>query len=201
MTERAGYHHGNLRAALISAASEIIAEKGVGELSVAETAKRTGVSSGAPYRHFPSKQALLAAVVTEAAAEFDAAARAALSPQDADEIRPAEAMAAVADTYVRFVVRRRIGWDVLFGGELADVDDDEKNAATRALSDTFLRPALAVGGGDMRSALTLLEHVIAAAHGYAELYIAGLFARTHPDVDRAAAQAAAIARALVTAQK
>lgn len=201
MTERAGYHHGNLRAALLRAASDLVAEKGVGALSVAETAKRTGVSSGAPYRHFPSRQALLAAVVTEAATEFEAAARAAVPPQREDDSWPADAMAAIADTYVRFMVRRRIGWDALFGGELADVDDPDKDAATRALSDTFLRPALAVGAGDARSALTMLEHVIAASHGYAELYIAGLFARTYPNVDRAAAQAAAIARALVAAQK
>lgn len=196
MTERAGYHHGNLRAALISAAAEIVAEKGVTALSVAETAKRTGVSSGAPYRHFSSRQALLAAVVTRAATEFDAAARAALPLEGDGDSWPTEAMAAIAETYVRFVVRTRIGWDALFGGELAGVHDLDKDAATRALSDTFLGPALAACG-DRRAALTLLEHVIAASHGYAELYLAGLFARTYPDVERAAAQAAAIARSLV----
>lgn len=202
MTERAGYHHGNLRAALLSAAAQIVAEKGVAALSVAEAAKRTGVSAGAPYRHFPGRLDLLAAVVTEAAREFDAEVVAALPPPRADDTWSSDAMAAAAATYVRFVVRRRIGWDVLFGAELKDIADSDKAAATRALSDTFLGPALAARGGDVGSALTLLEHVLAASHGYASLYIAGMFEQVYPDLERAAAQAAAIARALVAqAQK
>lgn len=191
---RTAYHHGNLRAALIAAAMDIVAEKGADALSVAEAAKRTGVSAGAPYRHFPSRLALLTAVATEAAREFDEQVCAALPPQGA----PArDAVDSTADSYVRFVVRRRIGWDVLFGQELGQVEDAEKNAATRALSDTFLAPALAATGGDVKAALTLLERVLAAAHGYAALYLAGMYANRYPEVGRAAAQAAAIAAALV----
>jgi AcrR family transcriptional regulator len=64
---RAGtYHHGNLRAALVDAALELVAEKGVAGLSVAEAARRTGVSTGAPYRHFASRAALLSAAATVA---------------------------------------------------------------------------------------------------------------------------------------
>jgi len=197
VTERAAYHHGSLRAALLSAASDIIAEKGAGALSVAEAAKRTGVSAGAPYRHFPGRLELLTAVVTEAAREFDAEVVAALPAGGGDDTWSGDAMAAAAAAYVRFVVRRRIGWDVLFGGELKDVQDPEKSAATRALSDTFLGPAMAARPGDVRGALTLLERVLAASHGYASLYIAGMFEHAYPDVERAAAQASAIARALV----
>ena len=59
MPKRAGYHHGDLKAALVESALALIAERGVAALSVAEVARRTEVSSGAPYRHFPSRQALL----------------------------------------------------------------------------------------------------------------------------------------------
>src|SRR3954451_8317311 len=63
---RATYHHGDLRAALVTAALELVAEKGVAGLSVAEAARRAGVSSAAPYRHFASRTALLSAAATVA---------------------------------------------------------------------------------------------------------------------------------------
>src|SRR3954451_6199292 len=50
---RATYHHGDLRAALVTAALELVAEKGVAGLSVAEAARRAGVSSAAPYQPLP----------------------------------------------------------------------------------------------------------------------------------------------------
>jgi len=56
------YHHGNLRAALIQATLSLIEEKGPDLVTVAEAAKRAGVSSGAPFRHFTSKVDLMTAV-------------------------------------------------------------------------------------------------------------------------------------------
>src|SRR3954471_13040068 len=63
---RATYHHGDLRAALVTAALELVAENGVAGLSVAEAARRAGVSSAAPYRHFASRSALLSAAASAA---------------------------------------------------------------------------------------------------------------------------------------
>lgn len=56
------YHHGDLRNALLQAALELLAESGQENLSLREVAERAGVSSGAPYRHFENKDALLAAL-------------------------------------------------------------------------------------------------------------------------------------------
>ena len=61
-TARRGYHHGNLREALIRAALELIAEKGPAGFTFADAARWAGVSSAAPYRHFRDRQALLADV-------------------------------------------------------------------------------------------------------------------------------------------
>ena len=200
---RGTYHHGDLRTALITAALEMVAEKDVAALSVAEAAHRTGVSAAAPYRHFPNRRALLAAVVTAAAREFDAEVRAAIPPRP--DGNPGgwalDAMAATAETYVRFVVRRRIGWDVIYGGELNGVVDADRHAACRSLNDAFLEPAIAATGGDVLAALRLLEHEIVASHGYATLYLAGLFGGVYPEIGRAAAQAAAITRILATAAR
>jgi AcrR family transcriptional regulator len=59
------YHHGNLRAALLQAAGEWIEKHGISELSLRETARRAGVSHSAPYRHFPDRESLLAALAAE----------------------------------------------------------------------------------------------------------------------------------------
>ena len=61
----ATYHHGDLRAAVLSAAWELIESQGVARLSVREAARRAGVSHHAPYRHFAGRDALLDALVIE----------------------------------------------------------------------------------------------------------------------------------------
>jgi len=196
---RGSYHHGDLRTALIEAGLEMVAEHGIGALSVADAAKRAGVSAAAPYRHFPNRRAFFAAVVTEAAGEFDDEVRAAIADTAGGALR---AMEATAQTYVRFVARRRIGWDVIFGDPSGGRDpDDRLLEVTRSLSDAFLDPALEVTGGDIRSALRLVEHQIAACHGYAALFLAGLFDRKYPQVDRAAEQAAVVTRTLAEAAR
>lgn len=67
---KAGYHHGDLRKALIEAALELVEEEGAREVSLREAARRVGVSPGAPYRHFKSRQELMVAVAVEANARF-----------------------------------------------------------------------------------------------------------------------------------
>ena len=54
-----GYHHGNLKQALIEAALELIVSQGPRSFTIAETAKKAGVSASAPYRHFGSRDELL----------------------------------------------------------------------------------------------------------------------------------------------
>lgn len=59
---RRGYHHGNLREALIRGALDLIAEKGPAGFTIADAARLAGVSSAAPYRHFRDRDALMADV-------------------------------------------------------------------------------------------------------------------------------------------
>jgi AcrR family transcriptional regulator len=59
------YHHGDLRRALVAAARALLEESGPEALSLRDVARRVGVSHNAPYRHFPTKQALLAAVAAD----------------------------------------------------------------------------------------------------------------------------------------
>lgn len=59
---RRGYHHGNLREALVAAALDLIARKGPAGFTFAEAARAAGVSAAAPYRHFRDRDALMADV-------------------------------------------------------------------------------------------------------------------------------------------
>ncbi|TGK05190.1 TetR/AcrR family transcriptional regulator [Leptospira langatensis] len=59
------YHHGDLKRACIRAALKIIREKGEQSLSLREVAKKLGVSHGAPYKHFASKEELIEEIVSE----------------------------------------------------------------------------------------------------------------------------------------
>ena len=55
-----GYHHGNLRQALVDATLKLIEEKGPQGFTIAEAAKLAGVSAAAPYRHFKGREELIA---------------------------------------------------------------------------------------------------------------------------------------------
>ena len=59
------YHHGNLRAALLARAVEVVDERGAADLSLRELARDVGVSHAAPRRHFADRQALLDALAVE----------------------------------------------------------------------------------------------------------------------------------------
>lgn len=62
MTTERGYHHGDLRASLISRALAIVEASGYEAVSLRALAEELGVTRGAPYRHFPERDQLLAEV-------------------------------------------------------------------------------------------------------------------------------------------
>src|SRR4029450_11540294 len=68
-----GYHHGNLKEALMRAALDLIAQKGPAGFTFAEAARSAGVSPAAPYRHFRDRDELLANVALRGFEQFEAA--------------------------------------------------------------------------------------------------------------------------------
>jgi AcrR family transcriptional regulator len=73
LASKTSYHHGNLRPALIAAALKEIAREGPDGFSLREVARRAGVSAPSVYRHFESKEDLLAAVAAECSERLSAA--------------------------------------------------------------------------------------------------------------------------------
>lgn len=63
--ERASYHHGDLRNALIQAGVRLLADTPPEALSLRQLAKEAGVSHNAPYMHFQDKEALIAAIAEQ----------------------------------------------------------------------------------------------------------------------------------------
>ncbi|PWR23678.1 TetR/AcrR family transcriptional regulator [Zavarzinia compransoris] len=84
MDKRQPYHHGNLREALIAAALDLSAAAGPEQVSLREVARRAGVSSAAPFRHFADRTALMTAVAEEAMRRLGGAVAAAMAGLPAD---------------------------------------------------------------------------------------------------------------------
>ena len=112
-----GYHHGDLRDALIQTALGMVTEEGTWDFTLREVARRAGVSHTAPYNHFEDKSALLAEV---AALGFEAL-RQALEAATSGQQRFARlAFGDIAAAYVRFGVEHPAHYRLMFSAELAE---------------------------------------------------------------------------------
>lgn len=117
------YHHGNLRQALVDAALAIAREQGLEQVTVREAGKRAGVSSGAPFRHFPSKAALMTAVAEEAMQRFRAEISTALDGLEA--LNALERFRALGTAYLRWVIRNPTHFEVISMRRLIDFEGSE----------------------------------------------------------------------------
>jgi AcrR family transcriptional regulator len=188
------YHHGNLPAALVEAALGLIGESGVQGFSVAEAARRTGVSISAPYRHFADRDELIAACAVAACGELGRRFTAAIAaPASA-----AERLAAVSAAYVRFAAERRPMFDALFGAGLDKAAYPQLEAAAAAVIEPVFDVAVELAPGhDTDAATVLMEAMTALAQGHAVLLLDGNFGELPGAVDPAAERAAAATRALI----
>lgn len=218
------YHHGDLRAALIDIAIELIGERGVRNFSMAEASRRLGVAVSAPYAHFADREALLAAVKVHAyellAAEL---------PAIRELPDPAGRLAALTRAYVRFAASRRPLFEVIYQAGLDKARYPQIEAAEQPVTDFFLASVLALSGPgdqtastpaassppagsqggpapdsqpdsqarDAQAAEYLATALEATAHGHAVLLLEGEFGDGEQAVATAAERAARATLALV----
>jgi AcrR family transcriptional regulator len=162
----APFHHGDLRHALIEATTAMVERSGPAAVSLREAARIAGVSHNAPYRHFPTREALLAAV---AANGFDRL-RAALEDAAATS---ADRLLALGQAYVRFAAANPGLFRLMFGGEIGkDAHPDLQASAQRAF--TVLRDAAAGGGASAPREAAI--GAWALVHGLAHLAVDGQLA-------------------------
>ncbi len=159
---RRGYHHGNLREALIRAALDLIAQKGPAGFTFADAARWAGVSSAAPYRHFRDRDALLADVARRGFELFEAALSHAWNDGRPDPYRAFEARAEPAHYSAMFEA-----------GVPLDADPGLREAANRAF-EVLRRASEALCARmpqDKRPpALMMSLHIWAFSHGVASLF-------------------------------
>ena len=171
---RRGYHHGNLREALIRAALELIAQKGPAGFTFADAARWAGVSPAAPYRHFRDRDALLADVARRGFELFEAALRHAW---DNGRPEPYRAFENVGRAYLAFARSEPAHYSAMFeAGISLDEDPGLRDAASRAFE--VLRRAsealAALVPPEKRPpALMMSLHVWALSHGVASLFARG----------------------------
>lgn len=123
------YHHGNLRAALVEAGLDLIAEKGVRAFTLREIGSRVGVSRMAAYRHFADKQDLLAAICEMGFQAFGDALEQARTNAPPG---PGEQLKALAAAYVRFATEHRAHFEVMFGTGQPDHKPHHSEASKRS---------------------------------------------------------------------
>jgi AcrR family transcriptional regulator len=109
------YHHGDLRRVLLETAVKVIDSEGVSALSLQALARRAGVSSGAPYHHFESREQLLAAIASQGFELLSAAMRGATAEADDDA---AAQLCALGRGYIRFALAHPGHFRVMFRAEL-----------------------------------------------------------------------------------
>ena len=152
------YHHGDLPTALLKAAGRTLEKQGIGALSLREAARRAGVSHNAPYRHFPDREALLAALAAEGFAMLGERLRG----------KPGREM---GEAYVRFALEQPQRFRLMFGGVLPLAKYPELGTAAKAAH-----------GGLMGAFKDLPRPELAAAaawslvHGLSHLLLDGHFA-------------------------
>lgn len=176
--ERRGYHHGNLREALLAAALRLIGEKGASGFTVAEAARAAGVSPAAPYRHFRDRDQLLAGVARQG---FERLAEGLQAAWDDGRPDPVTALERLGAAYLGFARAEPASYAAMFEAGLAQDDHPElAQAADRAFG-LFRTAAEAVTrrlDGDRRPPATMLAlHVWTLAHGTAALFSRGDAAR------------------------
>ena len=173
-----GYHHGNLKEALVRAALELIAEKGPAGFTFADAARWAGVSPAAPYRHYRDRDALIADVARRGFEAFAVALEHAWGDGKPNVLT---AFDRLGRAYLQFANTEASFYSAMFeAGVAADSDPDLRLASERAFA--VLRSAseklVALAPAKERPpALMVALHIWSMTHGIASLFGRGDAAR------------------------
>jgi AcrR family transcriptional regulator len=176
--KRRGYHHGNLREALVAAALDLIGEKGPAGFTFAEAARSAGVSPAAPYRHFRDRDALMAEVARQGFERFGAFLANAWNDGAPDSVtafdnlgRAYLAFARAEPAYYAAMFEAQVPPDAT--PELAQAADQAFLVLQRAAETLVAR----LPEGNRPPAGMVSLHIWSLAHGIASLFARGDAAR------------------------
>lgn len=174
-----GYHHGNLKEALLQAALDLIAQKGAAGFPFADAARMAGVSPAAPYRHFRDRDELLSSIAQRGFEQFEAQLAAAWDDGRPDTVTAFER---VGKAYLAFARTEPAFYSAMFeSGVAADSTAGLLAAGERAFG--VIRAAaerlaaLAPPNVPRPPALMMALHIWSMSHGVASLFARGDAAR------------------------
>ncbi|HWI84883.1 MAG TPA: TetR/AcrR family transcriptional regulator [Sphingomonas sp.] len=176
------YHHGDLRAALITAGLEILAERDAEALSLREVARAVGVSATSVYRHFPDKDALMTALAREGLARLAVAQRAA-----GEEAGGGEAgFAATGRAYVRFALANPALFRLILASPVLGREECERQPPPEAMALLQANAAAAANAAQgSEAARVRAVQAWALVHGLAMLMLDGQIAIDDALIDQA----------------
>ncbi len=174
-----GYHHGNLKEALLQAALDLIAEKGPAGFTFAEAARSAGVSPAAPYRHFRDRDELLSSIAQRGFEQFEALLTVAW-----DDGRPdtPTAFERLGKAYLKFARDEPASYSAMFESGIA-IDNYPALSAASERAFTVIRAAaerlaaLTPPGVSRPPAMMMALHIWSLSHGIASLFARGDGAR------------------------
>jgi AcrR family transcriptional regulator len=173
------YHHGDLRRVLVEAALRLAADGGPDDISVREAARRAGVSPGAPFRHFASRDALMTAVAEEAQRRFNTEIAAALVEAPADD--PLLQFRQLGRAYLRWALRNPAHFEIISTGRYFDHEGAKALSADNGelitMTGRILEAAQAKGQLRPVDLKTALITGRALVYGFARMAIDGHFPR------------------------
>jgi AcrR family transcriptional regulator len=168
---RRGYHHGNLREALIDGALNLIAEKGPAGFTIADAARLAGVSAAAPYRHFRDRDALMAEIARIGFEQFADRLTAAWNGGKPELMRSFEN---IGKAYLAFAREEPAYYAAMFASGVSPGGSPElRQAADRAfdvLRDAAEALCATIPPEKRPPALMMALHIWAMSHGIASLF-------------------------------
>ena len=171
---RRGYHHGNLREALVQAALALIAEKGPSGFSFAEASRAAGVSPAAPYRHYRDRDALMADVASRGFERFAAALGEAWRGGKPD---PIQAFLNMGRAYIAFARAEPALYAAMFESALPRGTypnlDEAGSRAFAVVREASEAVVATLPSADRPPALMMSLHAWSMAHGIAALFARG----------------------------
>lgn len=167
------YHHGALRDAILDAAIEIVREDGITGFTLAKAARRTGVSTGAPYQHFGgARQVLVAAAARgyqELAARFGSLAT--------EQRPPAARIEDMAMTYITYALEDPARFRVMAAFGDAVMADPHQRVGTEESDRHWRQVCTELTGAERADDLTLA--MLSVAHGAAQLATNRFYSQSH----------------------
>lgn len=171
-TSRPAYHHGELRAALLRAAEEELAEKGMEGFTLRGCAKRAGVSHAAPAHHFKDANALLTELAAVGFGRFVAAMRRRQAGAGGD---PGWRLVNAGLGYIDFARENPALFRLMFSSFRPDFDTAHLKCEASTAFTLLVDSVAAVRGPAAQDDAALMRDVAATwsvAHGLADLVLA-----------------------------